>query len=210
MAHSILMIEAGPGSGESVRPTLAALDIEVTVAESCRSSHAILDERDDFHLALVDFHAHTAAPHTEVCGLDCDYLRSRRLPFVVMSEHHDPHIVKASVDAGALGFIPKSAGPEFILPVMATAVARAAELRELKGSVARMSETIASKRAMHVATGIVMERYRLTDSDAARLLRYFARSHRISLDEAADRVMSKSGSLDLLAAAQRFVQRFVP
>jgi AmiR/NasT family two-component response regulator len=73
-----------------------------------------------------------------------------------------------------------------------------------------MSETIASKRAMHLATGIVMERYRLTDNDAARLLRYFARSHRISLDEAADRIMSKAGSLDLLAAAHRFVQRFVP
>jgi AmiR/NasT family two-component response regulator len=209
MAHSILMIEAGAGSGASVRPALAALDFEVTVAESCRSSHAILDARDDFHLALVDYHPHAAPAHAEVCGLDCDYLRSRRLPFVVMSERHDRDVVKASVDAGALGFIPKSAGPEFILPVMATAVARCRTARAEGLDLAHVRdhrvEARDASRDRHV-----MERYRLTDNDAARLLRYFARSHRISLDEAADRIMSKAGSLDLLAAAHRFVQRFVP
>lgn len=208
MAHSVLLIEARAGSCAGIRPVLEELGLEVTAVDSCPGSHALLAACEGFHLALVDCHVHE--PGAGACDVPCEHLRDSRLPFAVLSERSDRALVQASIEAGALCYVPKAAGPEFIAPVIASAVARAAERRELTATVSRLSEAMKAKRPMHIATGILMERFRLNDSDAARLLRYFARSHRITLDDASEKVMSKAGSLEMLAAANRFAQRFAP
>lgn len=107
------------------------------------------------------------------------------VPYLFLSAYSDLDIVKSAVDEGALGYLVKPIDVTQIVPTIEAALARAAELRELRERETHLNNALAAGRESSLAVGLVMERYRLDRRAAFEALRFHARSQRRKFDEVA-------------------------
>lgn len=87
-------------------------DLTILNASTCSETQAILAARNDIDLVLLDI----GLP--DINGIDClKAIRQRDplMPVVMLSGNDRQENVKAAIDAGARGFIPKSAKKEIML-----------------------------------------------------------------------------------------------
>jgi len=101
---------------EGLRPLLEGLahSEPVVVIEAGSLAHAmeVADRHPDLDLALVDLRLPDVVGFESVSTLR---LQHPSLPIVVMSGDNEPGVVREALEHGALGFIPKSSGPQVIL-----------------------------------------------------------------------------------------------
>ncbi|WP_225782397.1 response regulator transcription factor [Xenophilus sp. Marseille-Q4582] len=97
---------------EAVKAKLSELqsDIEFVLAMSVDELRACA--ADDIDLALIDLNIPGAEGHSHI-----DELRRRHpaVPVIVLSGYEDPAIMRAVLDRGVLGFIPKAYSPDVML-----------------------------------------------------------------------------------------------
>ena len=87
-------------------------DTRVVCGSSASEALALLDEHDDVDLAILDL----GMPGIDGHGLiDAFNERHLTLPIVVMSAVEDPWQIRDCLNAGAVGFIPKTFGQEDII-----------------------------------------------------------------------------------------------
>lgn len=113
----ILVIDDHPLIREALRHVLAQLDHKVTVlaAVDCPSGIAEIEANPDLDLVLLDLSLPGSSGLTAL-----DHLRSTypSLPVVVLSATDDPSVVLQALDAGAMGFIPKTSSNEVMLSAL--------------------------------------------------------------------------------------------
>lgn len=97
---------------EAVKSKLSELEpgIAFALALSVDELYAAID--DDLDLALIDLHMPGADGQTHIAEV-----RRRRpaLPVIVLSGTDDPAVMRAALELGVLGFIPKAYSPEVML-----------------------------------------------------------------------------------------------
>ncbi|MDA7418787.1 response regulator transcription factor [Xenophilus arseniciresistens] len=97
---------------EAVKAKLSELqsDIEFLLAMNVDELFAVA--ADDLDLALIDLNIPGAEGHSHI-----DELRRRHpaVPVIVLSGYEDPAIMRAVLDRGVLGFIPKAYSPDVML-----------------------------------------------------------------------------------------------
>ena len=103
----ILVIDDHPLIREALKQVLSTLDsdIQVLEAQSVKEGFAVSKAHPDLHLILLDLGLHGED------GLESlPLLRERapQVPVVVFSASDHPDVVKRAIDAGAMGFIPKT------------------------------------------------------------------------------------------------------
>lgn len=110
----ILVVDDHPLIQEALRHALPALQSEVTLldAPDCASAIGLSNLHPDLDLILLDLQL------PDIQGLDA--LRQIRMsapatPIVVLSGTEDSSVVRASLEAGAMGFIPKSSSNQVLL-----------------------------------------------------------------------------------------------
>jgi DNA-binding NarL/FixJ family response regulator len=101
---------------EGLRPLLEAVAhgeaVQVLEADSLARALQAADDHPDLDLALVDLRMPDVVDFEAVSRLR---ERQPALPVVVMSGDNEPGVVKAALEHGALGFIPKSSSSKVIL-----------------------------------------------------------------------------------------------
>lgn len=113
----ILIVDDHPLIREAVRHVLAQLDrdVEVLDAESCEEAAEQIGAHPELDLVLLDL----SLPG--LSGLSAlESLRERfpAVPVVVLSARDDPAVVVAALDAGAMGFIPKTSSNELMISAL--------------------------------------------------------------------------------------------
>ena len=103
----ILVVDDHPLIREALKQVLSTLDsdIQVLEAQSVKEGFAVLKAHPDLHLILLDL----GLPGED--GLESlPLLRERapQVPVVVFSASDHPDVVRRAIDAGAMGFIPKT------------------------------------------------------------------------------------------------------
>ena len=112
----ILLIDDHPLLRGGMRFLLRSLDIDVQMDEASNASQALeLVAAGSYDMVLLDLRMpglnglealaalRTAAPST---------------PLVVLSAEDDPAVVRATIEAGAMGYIPKSSTPEVLIQAL--------------------------------------------------------------------------------------------
>ena len=110
----ILIVDDHPLIREALRHVLLALDAEINLIEAQDFAAALVaaDADPDFDLILLDL----GLP--DIDGFDAlSELRKRHpgVPVVVLSAAEQPAIVMRAIDAGAMGFIPKTTSSHLLL-----------------------------------------------------------------------------------------------
>lgn len=116
MAMNILLVDDHPLLRGGMRFLLRSLDagLEMDEASNCAQALELVAGRS-YDLVLLDLNM------PGLNGLDAlDALRDAvpGTPLVVLSGEEDPRVVRAAIEHGAMGFIPKSSTPEVLVQAL--------------------------------------------------------------------------------------------
>lgn len=126
------------------------------------------------------------------------------VPFIFLSAYGDNEVVQLAVQEGALAYLVKPMDVLQIVPTIEAALARAAELSELRQSTHNLSSALDNNRETSMAVGLIMERYRVDRDSAFKILRQYARSERLKISELAAKLLA---SADTLSIPPRFLSK---
>ena len=98
-------------------------------------------------------------------------LDARPIPIVIVSAFTERSLVLRAADAGVYGYLAKPFREEDLLPAIATARARFAQLSAVREQADSLAEALAARKAIERAKGLLMENQRLSEQDAFVRLR---------------------------------------
>jgi response regulator NasT len=108
------------------------------------------------------------------------------IPFVFFSAVDTEETVRQATMMGALAYLVKPLDMRQLIPAINAAVARADELHGLRQSESQLSVALQQNRGISVATGILMERLRLSRGTALEFLRRETRARRQKMSRVAE------------------------
>jgi DNA-binding response OmpR family regulator len=179
-------------------PTVLVVDDDrLVLATTCSGlRHAGMnvleaDNGDDAILLAREHHPDLALLDIRMNGKDglsvAAYLREHTgTPFMFLSAFADQELVNRASELGALSYLVKPLDISQVVPAV-----RAALSRPKLEAAAKTGEVAVSSEVVRLATGILMERYRLRSADALeRLMRAAERSGKTAEEYAASLIDS--------------------
>jgi len=150
----ILMIDDHHLIREGMRPLLQRLaeggeTVEVLDAANFRDGLAIAEAQPDLDLVLLDLNLPDEHGVNALVQLQA---RNRGVPVVVVSGEDDPALMRAVIERGALGYVPKSSSPEVIFNALRLVLSGGTYLpREVMAASAR-GATAAAPSSTHISS----------------------------------------------------------
>lgn len=119
--------------------------------------------------------------------------RERPVAVVVVTAHTEPEFLERAVAMGAFGYVVKPVARGALQPAIQTALARFRDAQALKGEAEGLKESLAGRKIIERAKGLLMERARITEEEAYLTLQKSARNQNVKLADLAQRFLD-SGS----------------
>jgi len=119
------------------------------------------------------------------------------VPFIFVTSHMENDFVLKATQMGATGYLVKPIDFVQLLPTILIAIAKSEEMVKLKRTAKDLQSTLDKDRSISVATGILMDQYRLDQEHALSILRNTARSKRMKLSDLAYKVVNASETIPL-------------
>jgi AmiR/NasT family two-component response regulator len=138
------------------------------VAEARNGEEAVeLARTEEPELAILD------VKMPKLDGIDAarQILAERPVPVVIVSAYTERKLVERAADAGVFGFLAKPFREEDLLPAIATARARFAELAHVRDELGSLADALAARKAIERAKGILMAKQGLAEDAAFAKLR---------------------------------------
>jgi two-component system, response regulator / RNA-binding antiterminator len=153
-------------------------------------------------VGAVDLHATLRAVQPDVVIIDMEspdrdtledmqrITREQPRPIVMFVDETDSESIRTAVRAGVAAYVVKGSSAERIRPVLEVACARFEEFQALKSQLARAQSTLADRKVIERAKGILMEKRGLSEELAFQLLRTMAMKRGLRLAEVARHLLS--------------------
>jgi response regulator NasT len=145
------------------------------------------------------------SPDVIVVDIDCpdrDILEGmrqvaldHRRPVVMFSQDGDTEMIRASVEAGVAAYVVDGLRPDRVKPVVDVAIARFKQFQELHSELDRTKATLAGRKLVERAKGILMKRRRCEEEEAFRLMRKMAMDQKLRLVDIANKVIDAADLL---------------
>jgi two-component system, response regulator PdtaR len=120
-------------------------------------------------------------------------LNRRPIPIVMLTAFSETDLVDRAVDAGVFGYLVKPFRESDLLPAIAAARARHAELAAVRDESASLREALESRKVIERAKGLLMERDGLTEAEAFARIRAASQKTGKPLREIAEAVVAAFG-----------------
>ncbi len=118
---------------------------------------------------------------------------SRPRPIVMFSGDRDGETIRAAVRAGVSAYVVDGLAAASIKPVIDAAIATFEQLQTVRGELAAAQIRLDERKLIERAKGLIMERKRVSEDDAFRLLRKMAMDRNVRLGKIAEEVIRLSG-----------------
>ena len=153
-------------------------------------------------VGAVDLHATLRAVQPDVVIVDMDspdrdtledmqrITSEQPRPIVMFVDETDSESIRTAVRAGVAAYVVKGASAERIRPVLEVACARFEEFQALRSELARAQSTLADRKLIERAKGILMEKRGLSEEIAFQMLRKMAMNQGVRLADVARHVIS--------------------
>ncbi len=113
-----------------------------------------------------------------------------KIPVFFLSAFDTEAAVREAITDGGLGYLVKPVRLNQLLTSIKAALARAADIKSLEATEEHLRIALQGDRNIGIATGILMERHRMSAAAAFDSLRKRARSQRQKLSEAAEQLVA--------------------
>ena len=183
--RQVLIVEDDTLIGMGLASMLEGLGHHV-VGQAATSAEAIDMFRDRApDLVLMDIRL----DDTDGIELTKMLLAERRCPVVIISAYSEPELISRAAAAGVFGYIVKPVTPGALKAQLAVAVRRFEELEQARRDKEELTQTLETRKLVERAKGILMRTFSLAEDTAHRRLQLEAQKRRISIGEAARRVI---------------------
>jgi two-component system, response regulator PdtaR len=113
----------------------------------------------------------------------------RIAPVVLLTAFSQRDLVERARDAGAMAYLVKPFTKDDLVPAIEMAVSRFAEITLLEKEVADLSESLATRKVVDRAKGILQKELGLTEPESFRWIQKTAMDLRLSMRQVADGVV---------------------
>jgi response regulator NasT len=107
-------------------------------------------------------------------------------PILLLTAYSQQELIERAKEAGVVGYLVKPFRESDIGPAIEIAIARFHELRSLGERVEDLEESLAARKAVDRAKGILMDTQRLSESEAFRKIQKMSMDTRKSMREIAE------------------------
>lgn len=115
--------------------------------------------------------------------------REQPKPIVMFAEQSDNISIADAVKAGVSAYVVDGLNAKRIQPIMEVAIARFREFQALKDELARTKSTLAERKIIDKAKGIIMAQRKCSEDDAYKALRKLAMDRNEKLGDVARSVL---------------------
>ena len=113
----------------------------------------------------------------------------RIAPVVILTAFSQRDLVERARDAGAMAYLVKPFTKDDLVPAIEMAVSRFAEITALEREVADLAESLATRKVVDRAKGILQKELGLTEPESFRWIQKTAMDLRLSMRQVADGVV---------------------
>ena len=115
--------------------------------------------------------------------------------FIIFSEKGESDIIQIAVQAGVSAFIVDGLSAKRIKPILNVALARFSNYSKLRSELAKTKESLANRKIIEKAKGLIMQQRKCTEDEAYNLLRKIAMDRNQKLSEVASSLLELSSLL---------------
>lgn len=114
---------------------------------------------------------------------------TKRIPVIMLTAYSQPEWVEQAAEVGVFAFLVKPIKEADLLPTLEVALARAEELQALEAEVGILKETLATRKAVEKAKGILMQQSSMSESAAFRRIQKLSMDRRRPIKEIAEAIV---------------------
>ncbi len=111
-------------------------------------------------------------------------------PILLLTAYSQQDIVDKASSAGVIAYLIKPVREEQLFPAMEIAVSRFNEMQKLNVELSQLKESLATRKLLDRAKGILMAAHGMTEQEAYRKMQQFSMAKRISLKELAESIIA--------------------
>lgn len=119
---------------------------------------------------------------------------------IFLTGRGETSVIELAIGSGALAYLIKPVNANQLLATVRTSLERGKEMCEMRARAANLSSALEAGRMVNMATGLLMGRLGLAQSDAFACLRHQARSNRVRLEEVATKLLRANEDASTLFA----------
>ena len=133
----------------------------------------------------------------ELDGIDAsqEICRERAVPIILVSAYHDPELIRRAEADHVLAYLVKPIGKAALEPAIGLAMRRFEELQALRKEAADLRQTLADRRVIEQAKGVLMKVTGVDERAAFRRLQELAADRNLKLVVAAQSVLALEKAL---------------
>ncbi|HVI50498.1 MAG TPA: ANTAR domain-containing protein [Candidatus Sulfotelmatobacter sp.] len=110
-------------------------------------------------------------------------------PVVMFAQDGNPETIRAAVEAGVSAYVVDGLKPERVRPVLDVAIARFAQFQVLRTELDKARSTLAERKLVERAKGILMKRRSCDEGTAYGLMRKMAMDQKLRLVDVANKII---------------------
>lgn len=116
-------------------------------------------------------------------------------PVVMFAQDGKTETIRAAIEAGVAAYVVDGLKPERVRAVVDVAIARFARFSELRTELDKARTTLAERKLIERAKGILMKRRKVDEDEAYRLLRRMAMDQKLRLIDIANKIIAAADLL---------------
>lgn len=110
-------------------------------------------------------------------------------PVVLLTAYSQKDLIERAKEAGVFGYLVKPFQESEILPAIEIAISRYLEMQELESTVGDLQSKFETRKLVDRAKGILMDKRKLTEAEAFRLIQQQSMNQRKSMREIAEAII---------------------
>ncbi len=114
---------------------------------------------------------------------------TKRVPAIMLSAYSQPELVEQAVSRGVFAYLVKPIKEADLLPTLEVAMARAEELSTLEAELGDIKETLATRKLVERAKGILMDQTGLSEAGAFRKIQKLSMDRRKPIKDIAEAII---------------------
>lgn len=138
-------------------------------------------------MAILD----VAMPGMDGISAASEIRKKLKIPIMLLTSACDAATVKRASAAGIAAFLTKPLRQQDLLPAIEIALQHVEEVEGLKEKIEDLNELIENRKVIEKAKGLLMEKNRISEADAYRIMQKSAMDKRKSLRQVADMVLKE-------------------
>lgn len=163
----ILLIDEAPDRASALEAALSALGHAVVARIQSATELTVQIASSGAEVVIVDMNS----PDRDMIESLRDVSRESPRPILMFVDRSDETMIAAAINAGVSAYIVDGLNPARVKPVLDVAIARFRQFQALNEEIARAKASLAERKAIERAKGILMQQRNLSEEDAYRMLR---------------------------------------